>query len=79
MSDFTTILLLAGAGVLFFSLFYTWSLGKSMKKASGNIDSKIPAPVQGHAYLRNPIFLTYLIAMILVLIFIAYFAVSTLR
>jgi hypothetical protein len=77
MSTFMTMLLLVGAGVLVVSLLFTWSLGKTMKRSTANLDGKIPEGVQSHAYIRNPIFLSYLITMLIALIVIVYFAVST--
>ena len=77
MSIYTTMLLLAGAGVLVAGLFYTWSFGKRQKRAHGNLDSQVPEAVQEHAYIRNPIFLTYIIVLSIALLFIIYFAVTT--
>jgi hypothetical protein len=79
MSTFTTMLLVAGAGVLVISLFYTWSIGKDHKRTNGNLDSQVPGAVQGHAYIRNPIFLTYIIVLSIALLFVIYFAVTTAR
>ncbi|WP_079508254.1 hypothetical protein [Mesobacillus jeotgali] len=79
MSIYTTMLLLAGAGVLVAGLFYTWAFGKGQKRAQGNLDSQVPGVVQGHAYIRNPIFLTYIIVLSITLLFIVYFAVTTAR
>jgi hypothetical protein len=79
MSNYITMLLLAGAGVLVFGLFYTWSLTKAQKRTKGNLDSQIPGAVQGHAYIRNPVFLTYIIVLSIALLFIIYFAVTTAR
>lgn len=77
MSIFTTMLLVAVAGVLAISLFYTWSIGKDRRRTKGNLDSQVPGEVQGHAYIRNPIFLTYFIALAIAIFFIVYFAVTT--
>jgi hypothetical protein len=79
MSIYTTMLLLAGAGVLVAGLFYTWSFGKGQKRANGNLDSQVPGAVQGHAYIRNPVFLTYIIVLSIALLFIVYFAVTSAR
>ncbi|NKE05461.1 hypothetical protein [Mesobacillus selenatarsenatis] len=77
MSVYTTMLLLAGAGVLVAGLFYTWSFGKGQKRAHGNLDSQAPEAVQEHAYIRNPIFLTYIIVISIALLFVVYYAVTT--
>jgi len=75
MSIYMTLLLVAGMGVLVGGLFYTWSLGKGQKRAQGNLDSQVPDVVQEHAYIRNPIFLTYIIFGFIALLFVIYFAV----
>jgi hypothetical protein len=77
LSIYTTMLLLAGAGVLVAGLFYTWAFGKGQKRAQGNLDSQVPGAVQEHAYIRNPIFLTYIIVLSIALLFVVYFAVTT--
>ncbi|WP_226644195.1 hypothetical protein [Mesobacillus subterraneus] len=77
MSIYTTMLLLAGAGILVAGLFYTWSFGKGQKRAHGNLDSQAPEAVQEHAYIRNPIFLTYIIVISIALLFVVYYAVTT--
>jgi hypothetical protein len=79
MSIFTTMLLLAGAGVLVAGLFYTWSFGRAQKRSNANLDSQVPGAVQEHAYIRNPIFLTYIIVISIALLFVVYFAVTTAR
>lgn len=66
------ILLVAGIGVLVFALRYTWSLAKSQKNVKGDLDSEIPGPVQRHAYINNPIFLTYLIFFLLLILTIIF-------
>jgi hypothetical protein len=76
MSMFTTVLLFIAMGILAVSLFYTWTLAKG-QKARGNIDSKIPTAVQDHAYIRNPVFLTYGIFFALVILVIIFFAQTT--
>lgn len=79
MSIFTTMLLLAGAGVLVAGLFYTWSFGKGQKRSNANLDSQVPGVVQEHAYIRNPVFLTYIIVISIALLIVVYFAVTTAR
>jgi hypothetical protein len=77
LSIYTTMLLLAGAGVLVAGLFYTWAFGRGQKRVHGNLDSQVPGTVQQHAYIRNPIFLTYIIVISIALLFIAYFALTS--
>jgi Trk-type K+ transport system membrane component len=71
---FTLILLFIGAGVLVYSLVYTLFVAKERKAVRGDIDTEIPDKVQKHAYLRNPVFLTYAIFFGIVLALIMYFA-----
>lgn len=77
MSTYMSMLLVAGAGVVIVSLFYTWGIARAQKKRAGNLDSSIPGEVKEHAYIRNPIFLTYIIVLTIALLFIAYFAVMS--
>ncbi|WP_026583079.1 hypothetical protein [Bacillus sp. J33] len=74
MSTYTLIILLIGAGILVYSLVYTLFVAKERKAVRGDIDTEIPDQVQKHAYIRNPIFITYAIFFGIVLIMIAYFA-----
>lgn len=71
-----TILLVAAIGVLVFAFRYTWSLAKSQKNVKGELDSEIPGPVQRHAYISNPIFLTYLIFFLLLILTIIFSALA---
>jgi hypothetical protein len=58
-------------------LFYTYRVGRrSNSSQSGEMDSAISEKVQDHYILRNPVFLAYLVAGILVLIYIGYAALS---
>ncbi|MDE3838342.1 hypothetical protein C0966_02945 [Bacillus methanolicus] len=75
MSLFMTILLVAAIGVLVFAFRYTWSLAKDQKN-KGELDSEIPGPVQRHAYINNPIFLTYLIFFLLLILTIIFSALA---
>lgn len=70
-----TILLVAAIGVLVFAFRYTWSLAKDQKN-KGELDSEIPGPVQRHAYINNPIFLTYLIFFLLLILTIIFSALA---
>ncbi|WP_210366347.1 hypothetical protein [Bacillus sp. REN3] len=79
MGTYMSMLLILGAGVVVISLFYTWSIAKEQKKRTSNLDSSIPAEVKEHAYIRNPVFLTYIIVISIALLFIVYFAVTTAR
>ncbi|WP_168413173.1 hypothetical protein [Bacillus salacetis] len=76
MSSFVLILLLIAAGVLAASLLYTFKVARQQKALKNELDTEIPEKVQDHPYSRNPIFLTYLIAAVLVILFIIYKAID---
>ncbi|WML49423.1 hypothetical protein RCG23_05230 [Neobacillus sp. PS3-34] len=66
-------------GILAVSLLYTWYLTRQQKVVEGELDSKIEKPVQQHAYLRNPIFLSYGVFFALVLLIILFVAFNIFR
>lgn len=74
MSSFTTILLGLAMGILALSLIYTLMIAKGQRVLKSELDTKIPNPVQNHPYLRNPIFLTYAIFFVLVILIVLFFA-----
>ncbi|MCS0672872.1 hypothetical protein [Cytobacillus firmus] len=76
MSMYTLIILLIGVGILGYSLVYTLFVAKERKSVKGDIDAELPDNVQKHAYIRNPIFLTYVIFFGIVLVMIIYFALT---
>jgi hypothetical protein len=51
-------------------------VAKERKAVKGDIDAELPDNVQKHAYIRNPIFLTYVIFFGIVLVMIIYFALT---
>lgn len=76
MSEYMSLLLLIGMGVLLVSLIYTWNIARTRKNLRGVTDSKIHEEVEEHPYLRNPIFLTYIIMFVLVILIIVYYATN---
>ena len=74
MSQFTTILLVIAMGILAIALLYTWILAKGQRAVKGSLDSKIPSAVQEHPYIRNPVFLSYVLFFLLVLLLIIFVA-----
>ncbi|BDG34970.1 hypothetical protein [Saccharococcus caldoxylosilyticus] len=52
---------------------YTYRLGRQQKWQE-ELDAPIPKAVQEHAYLRNPVFLAYLLAALLAAVVIFYLA-----
>ncbi|MGX6442122.1 hypothetical protein ACWM35_02655 [Neobacillus sp. K501] len=63
-------------GILAVSLISTWSLARKQKAVEGEIDTQIPKHVQEHVYMRNPIFLAYIIFFALVLFIILFVAIT---
>ncbi|WP_170006819.1 hypothetical protein [Bacillus fonticola] len=74
MSIFMMILSIAAVVIAIFSLVYTLSVAKSQKSLKGDLDSEISQEVQEHTYVRNPVFLAFIIATVLILAFIMYTA-----
>lgn len=63
-------------GILAVSLIYTWSIARKQKTVEGETDTQIPKPVQEHVYMRNPIFLAYIIFFALVLFIILFVSIT---
>ncbi|MDZ5470599.1 hypothetical protein SM124_02435 [Bacillus sp. 31A1R] len=78
MSMYMTILLIISMGILLFSLGYTLSIARAQRAVKGTQDTAIPDKVKDHAYIRNPVFLTYLICFALLALIIT-FAALTIR
>ncbi|MDF2039508.1 hypothetical protein DFO70_10371 [Cytobacillus firmus] len=76
MSMYTLIILVIGLGILGYALAYTLFAAKERKAVKGDIDAELPDNVQKHAYIRNPIFLTYAICFGILLVMITYFALT---
>ena len=74
MSSFMLILTLGAVVISIFSLVYTYYVARQQRALRGEVDTKISDDVQDHPYMRNPIFIAYLIFGTLVLLFILYFA-----
>ncbi|NMD71906.1 hypothetical protein HHO41_16525 [Bacillus sp. DNRA2] len=70
----SNLLLGVAMAILAVSLIYTFLLGREQKALKGELDSKIPHPVQEHVYTRNPVFLTYALFFALVILLIVFFA-----
>lgn len=74
MSSLTIILGVIALLTLAISLLYTFRVGKLVSSRRSNYDSQINEKVQEHPYIRNPIFLAFIIAAILSLAYIFYLA-----
>ncbi|UII57224.1 hypothetical protein LS684_07215 [Cytobacillus spongiae] len=77
MSIYMTMILIVTTGILVFSLVYTLRITKQQKVVKSNLDTKIDKRVEEHPYTRNPVFLTYGIFFVLLLLIITFIALST--
>lgn len=64
-------------GVIFFLIlvvgfFYTMQVGKRMEKENSQYDEEVSEKVERHPYVRNPVFIVYIVALSLVLLYIFY-------
>ncbi|WP_044893936.1 hypothetical protein [Bacillus alveayuensis] len=75
MLQFTFVMSVVVFLIAVVGLIYTYSLGRK-QKLQGEYDTEINEKVQEHPYLRNPVFLTYIIAAGLAVISIIYFALN---
>ncbi|WP_299740514.1 hypothetical protein [Rossellomorea sp. y25] len=75
MSIYMIVLSLIVIGIAGYSLVYTFKLAGQEKRLKGEYDTDIPDVVKEHPYIRNPIFVSILIATILITLFIIYWSV----
>lgn len=61
------------AGIVGYSLYYTLVIAKT-QKAAKEIDAPIDEKVQQHPYLRNPIFIAYIVMLVVLVGFVIYYA-----
>lgn len=77
MGTFDLMLGIIALLIIVGALFYTSRIGKRANSSqSPEVDSAISEKVQDHYVLRNPIFVAYFVAAVLVLIYIGYAALS---
>lgn len=67
-----TILTYIAVGISLLSLFYTLRVAKTQKVIKGSNDTQITDKVQKHPYIRNPVFLAFIIFFVLLIFIIAY-------
>ncbi|WP_100330749.1 hypothetical protein [Bacillus xiapuensis] len=75
MSVYMMVLIFVVIATVVFSVFYTFRVLKQQQAVKEGLDQPVPNAVQGHPYLKNPIFWSYLIGFGLLLAFIFYLAV----
>ncbi|BDG48216.1 hypothetical protein [Parageobacillus sp. KH3-4] len=73
MAQLTFVLSIIAVFIVVVGGVYTYRLGRQ-QKWQGELDAPLPEKVQEHAYLRNPVFLAYVLAGLLAVIVIFYLA-----
>lgn len=73
MSTYIWILLIVVIVMSIYLLFYTLSVAKGQKAVKGKYDSSLDDSVKEHPYLWNPIFISLLVATVLIVGFIFYY------
>ncbi|WP_297987630.1 hypothetical protein [Anoxybacillus sp.] len=76
MDTFSWILLLIASGVLVWGFVYTYQLGKR-QRTQGEYDASVGEKVAAHPYVRNPVFIAYIVFVVLLIGYIAYVALQT--
>lgn len=74
MGPFDFTLLILASVILGASLLYTFSVGRRRYAHPTEHDSEVDKDVRDHYATRNPVFLAYIIAAVLALLYIAYAA-----
>ncbi|MDX8364873.1 hypothetical protein ACSVDA_11305 [Cytobacillus sp. Hm23] len=77
MNNLTFILMIISILILTIGLIYTYRLGRALKLQQDEYDPELNEKVQDHPVMRNPIFITYLIALGLVVAYMIYLAVNS--
>lgn len=76
MGMYFTVLLIISIGLIGFALGYTLIVVKQQRVLKGELDTQIPPEVKRHPYLRNPIFLSYGIFFLIVIIVVILYAIK---
>jgi hypothetical protein len=74
MSTFIWILMLIVIGIILVSLIYTLRTAKTQKVLKGEYDTQINENVEGHPYVRNPVFLAIVFFIIFTFGYILYWS-----
>lgn len=70
----TIVLIGLVTGIAVISLVFTLAVARGQKQLKGEIDTPIDKSVKQNVYLRNPIFLAYVIFFVLTILTIIFFA-----
>ncbi|KZM56251.1 hypothetical protein P9246_13420 [Aeribacillus pallidus] len=63
--------------VLLVGLFYTLQVGRQMEKRQSEYDTEVSEKVEKRPYIRNPIFIAYIVLIAFALFYIFYISFST--
>ncbi|WP_404432684.1 hypothetical protein [Sutcliffiella horikoshii] len=77
MGSFDFILAILALIIVAGAMVYTYKIGRQADTQATTQDSSISEKVQDHHVLRNPVFLAYLVAAVLILLYIVYVALRT--
>lgn len=76
MGPFDFILAILALLIIVGALMYTYKVGRQTSSSPSEFDSEISEKVQEHYVLRNPVFVACLVGAGLILLYIAYVALS---
>ncbi|KMJ58443.1 hypothetical protein AB685_11195 [Bacillus sp. LL01] len=77
MGSFGFILAIVALIIVAVAMVYTYKVGRQAETQATNQDSSISEKVQDHYVMKNPVFLAYGIAAVLILLYIAYAALNS--
>ena len=75
MSIYIILLSLIVIAIAGYSLVYTFRIAGQQKRLDGDFDTDIPDVVKDHPFIRNPIFVSFMVATVLITLFIIYWAI----
>ncbi len=75
MSIYIILLSLIVIAIAGYSLVYTFRIAGQQKRLDGDFDTDIPDVVKDHPFIRNPIFVSFMVAAVLITLFIIYWAI----
>ncbi|OEH94228.1 hypothetical protein [Bacillus solimangrovi] len=72
MSQYVYVFLLLIFLTSLVSLVYTFKIGQEVDRVKGEYDGEVNKVVRSHHIMRNPVFLAYIIGIVLILGYVAY-------
>ncbi|QFT88674.1 hypothetical protein FIU87_08465 [Bacillus sp. THAF10] len=76
MGSFDFVLAILALLIVAGAMIYTYRIGRKTNAQSSTQDSSVSEGVQHHYVLKNPVFVALAVATVLILLYIAYAAVS---